>query len=131
MPARFYWNKKPFMDAVRVTTQDALNDLREPAHAHWLQIAPVGVSRPAPKERPEDPSHKAGTLRDSWYAWLRVAQRSSYLCFGAFTRYAYFVEVGTSRMTARSPVRKTSEAIAPMMLPSLFRAAARHGLKVR
>lgn len=108
MPANVRWNSAPLTAFVADGIQRALNSANEFGESYWKATAPVGT----------DP-RTAGGLRDSWYGYTWRLGNSFELEFGAATRYAIYVELGTSKMGPRAPLRTTAGEVVAI-LPSYF-----------
>lgn len=103
---KFRWDDSRFRAAVARASERTLNKIGDDAHEWWLVIAPVGESRKG---------HEAGELRDSWFAVVINTQSGVILLIGASARYAIYVELGTSFMEPRAPIRQTAGEVAPLI----------------
>jgi hypothetical protein len=84
-----------------------MNEVGDSGHDIWLSVVPVVT----------------GQLRDSWFQTIerRGEGRVVMLIFGARIRYAIYVELGTTRMRPRAPIRTVAGEIAPFVLPTFRR----------
>jgi hypothetical protein len=106
---RFSWYGTAFSAYVTDAMQRSLMSAAEFGRSVWNLTAPIGT----------DP-RTSGDLRRSWWddGVVRIGEDLS-LSFGAATRYAIYVELGTSKMAPRAPVRTVAgEMVA--ILPSYF-----------
>jgi hypothetical protein len=105
---RFDWNGSGGSARLRAAAERALVSLQPEAQTIWDSIVPV----------------KTGALRASWYSTVTPRGMLLMLVFGATVHYTIFVELGTIHMEPRYPLRRTAQAVAPMVLPRLFREMA-------
>lgn len=105
---RFVWNSQAGSERLRKAAQRALESLQPDAQTIWDGIVPV----------------KTGALKRSWYSLVTTNGGVLLLVFGATVHYAIFVELGTIHMAPRYPLRRTAQAVAPMVMPRIFKELA-------
>lgn len=101
---RFEWNGQAGGQRLKAAAQRALESLRPDAQTVWDSIVPV----------------KTGALKASWYSVVTPTGTLLMLVMGATVKHAIFVELGTIHMEPRYPLRRTAQAIAPLVLPRLL-----------
>lgn len=101
---RFEWNSQAGAARLRAAAERTLESLRPDAQTIWDGIVPV----------------RTGALRASWYSVVTPRGTVLMLIIGATVHYAIFVELGTIYMAPRYPLRRTAQAVAPMVLPRLI-----------
>lgn len=104
----FHWNGSQVLEHVTNAANAALSSAAEFGHEYWNMSAPIS----------DDP-RTSGDLRRSWFDEITRHGVDLNLTFGAQTRYAIYVELGTSKMAPRAPVRTVAGEIAAI-IPSYF-----------
>lgn len=111
---KFEW----YTDEMMAYTSDAMRRALESGGAFgqqlWQHIAPVGT----------DP-RTSGDLRRSWVDFVQQHGQNLALILAATARYAIYVELGTSKMSPRAPLRATAAEVVAI-LPYYFAAELRH-----
>lgn len=100
---QFEWNHAPVQSRINAAGERVMRRLAQQAHSWWMLVVPVVT----------------GQLRDSWFDDLQNLNGFILLTFGARAPYAIYVEVGTTFMEPRAPVRQTAGeafALLPFML---------------
>lgn len=105
---RFDWNRDAAVRRMQAAGRRALESLQPDAQTIWDSIVPV----------------KTGFLRASWYSVVTPSGTLLMLTFGATAFYAIFIELGTIHMEPRYPLRRTAQAVAPLILPRLLHELA-------
>ena len=98
------WNGNKVRDAIIQSVESALSNLSDDALAYMQSIVPIDTGR----------------LRDSCFVQLEVRAGRVRLVIGADTRYAIFIELGTSRRAASPYIRPTYDYVV-QRLPALLR----------
>ena len=104
----FTWNGAGVLEHVTNAATRALSSAAEFGHEYWDMSAPIS----------DDP-RTSGDLRRSWFDQITRQGVDLNLEFGARTRYAIYVELGTSKMGPRAPVRTVAGEISAI-IPSYF-----------
>jgi hypothetical protein len=110
----FQWHGQLFSQYVNHAATQALTSGGHFGRHYWDMTVPIGT----------DP-RSSGDLRHSWFDEVTQFGDHLSLTFGARTRYAIYVELGTTKMAPRAPVRKTAAEITAI-LPSYFRNELNH-----
>ena len=92
----FRWYGAEFKEFVTNGTSKALGSAGILGKSVWEYTAPIST----------DP-RTTGDLRASWFSSVDSVADQIILTVGSSARYAIYVEFGTSRSTARAPLRKT------------------------
>lgn len=101
---RFNWRPEPLIEKVNTASWETMRHAESDAHDWWDVIAPVGT----------DP-RTSGDLKESWFSNVTVTDTGVWLVFGAGVRYAIYVELGTSTMEPRAPLRTVAGEIAALI----------------
>jgi hypothetical protein len=98
------WHGAEFSGFVTKALQAALTTGATYGESMWDMIAPVGI----------DP-RTSGDLKRSWFGHVTNVGGSLSLVIGASARHAIYVELGTSTMSPRAPVRTTAAEIVAIL----------------
>jgi len=104
----FTWRGEQLQEFVAGAMEKALQSGGEFGRAYWEHTAPVST----------DP-RTSGGLRRSWFSQISHTGKNLSLTFGSNAPYAIYVELGTSKMGPRAPVRGTAGEVVAI-LPSYF-----------
>ena len=99
----FTWDQQRPMARIRRACHDAMQQIKDDAHAWWVVVVPI----------------RSGRLRDSWFADVSVNVDAVWLTFGAGhppVPYVLYVELGTGVMPPRAPIRQTAGEVVPLIL---------------
>jgi hypothetical protein len=101
---QFNWYGSEFSAFVDDAMQKALGSGGEFGHAVWDMTAPIS----------DDP-RTSGQLRESWDHIVDRFGEGMSLMISANTRYAIYVELGTSKMGPRAPLRTVAGEIVSIL----------------
>jgi|SRR5215471_1508171 len=107
----FNWNREAIFERVALAVQAGLEDAGADAHDIWTGLAPVS----------DDP-RTTGDLRRMFRAPVIAEEVNINLHLEAYAPHAKFVELGTIKMGAQAPLRRTAGMVMPMV-PMHIRAA--------
>jgi hypothetical protein len=107
----FNWNRDAIFERVATAVQAGLEDAGSDAYDIWTGLAPVS----------DDP-RTTGDLRRMFRAPVIAEQINMSLYMEAYARHAKFVELGTIKMGAQAPLRRTAGMVMPRV-PMHIRAA--------
>lgn len=105
-PGVVNWNGSQLTSHVIDASIRALVSVEQVGHEYWEVAAPVS----------NDP-RTTGDLRKSWFTPPRISISDDQitLTIGASARHAIYVEYGTYKMPAQSPLRATAGEIVAML----------------
>jgi len=107
----FNWNRDAIFERVALAVVNGLEDAGADAHEIWEGLAPVS----------DDP-RTTGDLRRMFRAPVLAGDVNVTLHMEAYARHAKFVELGTIKMGAQAPLRRTAGLVMPAV-PGHIRAA--------
>lgn len=106
-----HFNRDAIFERVAAAVVSGLEDAGADAHDIWEGLAPVS----------DDP-RTTGDLRRMFRAPVISEEVNVALVLEAYARHAKFVELGTIKMGAQAPLRRTAGMVMPMV-PRHIRAA--------
>jgi hypothetical protein len=102
------WNGPQLVDDILSSLQNAFQNISDDALSYMQSIVPV----------------RTGALRDSCFVIVRISGGRIQLIIGAGTRYAVYIELGSSRNGAQPFIRPTYDYVI-RMLPGVIRNEVR------
>lgn len=105
-PGIVNWNGSQLTTHIVEASIRALTSVEQVGHEYWDVAAPIST----------DP-RSTGDLRRSWFSPPRInfSNNQVTLTIGASAKHAIYVEYGTYKMPAQSPLRATAGEIVAML----------------